>query len=65
MEDPMKKAGIVALVGAAVGAGLAVGFGLRVVTVGAMIGLGAGVALGLTAGRHPKSLTIQSPPRLN
>jgi hypothetical protein len=65
MEDPMKKAGVVALIGAAVGAGLAVGFGLRLVTVGAMIGLGAGVALGLVAGtRPPKPLTIDTnPPR--
>jgi hypothetical protein len=53
MEDEMKAVGVVALAGAALGAGLAIGFGLRVMTVGAMIGLGAGVALGILAGTRP------------
>ena len=56
MEDEMKAVGVVALAGAALGAGLAIGFGLRVMTVGAMIGLGAGVALGILAGTRPKIL---------
>jgi len=54
MEDEMKAVGVVALAGAALGAGLAIGFGLRFMTVGAMIGLGAGVALGILAGTRPK-----------
>ena len=56
MEDEIKAVGAVALASAALGAGLAIGFGLRVVTVGAMIGLGAGVALGIIAGSRPRSL---------
>ena len=62
MHDHMKEAGAVALIGAAVGAGLAGGFGLRIVTVGAMIGLGAGVALGILLGARPKTLVIESLP---
>jgi hypothetical protein len=59
MEDEMKAVGIVALAGAALGAGFAIGFGLRVVTVGAMIGLGAGVALGILAGSRPKAIGVE------
>jgi len=64
MEDEMKAVGIVALVGAALGAGLAIGFGLRALTVGAMLGLGAGVALGVLAGSRPKALSADAVPLL-
>jgi hypothetical protein len=64
MEDEMKAVGIVALVGAALGAALAIGFGLRVMTVGAMIGLGAGVALGVVAGSRQKTLSGGGQPLL-
>jgi hypothetical protein len=64
MEDELKAVGVVALAGATLGAGLAIGFGLRVMTVGAMIGLGAGVALGVVAGGRPKRLGADEPPLL-
>ena len=56
MQDELKTAGVVALVGAAVGAGVAVGLGLRFFTAIAMVGLGTGIALGVVAGARPKAL---------
>jgi hypothetical protein len=56
MQDELKTAGVVALVGAAVGAGVAVGLGLRFFTAIAMVGLGTGIALGVVAGAKPKAL---------
>jgi hypothetical protein len=50
MQDELKTAGVVALVGAAVGAGVALGLGLRFFSVIAMVGLGTGIALGVVAG---------------
>ena len=64
MQDELKTAGVVGLVGAAVGIGVALGLGLRLFSGVAMIGLGAGVALGVLAGTKPKSLTIPSSPVL-
>ena len=61
MQDPMKTAGIVALVGAAVGAGVALGFGLRLFSAVAMVGLGTGVALGVVAGTRPKLVALEPP----
>ena len=64
MEDEMKAVGVVALAGAALGAGLAIGLGLRALTVGAILGLGAGVALGVAAGSRPKALSTEAVPLL-
>ena len=47
MEDELKTAGVVGPVGAAVGAGVALGMGLRLFSGVAMVGLGTGVALGV------------------
>ena len=65
MQDELKTAGLIGLVGAAVGGGVALGLGLRIFSGVAMVGLGAGVALGLLVGARPKTLTIQSSPALN
>jgi hypothetical protein len=64
MQDELKTAGVVALVGAAVGAGVAVGLGLRFFTAVAMVGLGTGIALGVVAGTKPKSAGVLPPPSL-
>ncbi|MFI4964563.1 MAG: hypothetical protein ACHP9T_04265 [Caulobacterales bacterium] len=64
MQDELKTAGLVALVGAAAGAGLALGIGLRFFSAVAMVGLGTGIALGVVAGAKPKAITIQSSPTL-
>lgn len=56
MQDELKTAGVVGLVGAAVGAGVALGIGLRLFSAVAMVGLGTGIALGLLAGTRPKAL---------
>ncbi|MBI1197434.1 MAG: hypothetical protein GC203_06185 [Phenylobacterium sp.] len=56
MSDQVKTAGTAALVGAAAGAGLALGFGLRLFSALAMAALGTGLALGmLTAVDNDKS----------
>ena len=52
MQDELKTAGVVGLVGAAVGAGVALGMGLRLFSAVAMVGLGTGIALGLVAGHE-------------
>ena len=64
MQDELKTAGVVALVGGALGVGLALGLGLRFFTGVAMVGLGAGVALGVLAGTRPKSQEPLPPPSL-
>ena len=60
MQDELKTAGVIALVGAAVGMGVALGLGLRFFSAVAMVGLGTGVALGVVAGSKPKAL--EGPP---
>jgi hypothetical protein len=64
MQDELKTAGVIGLVGAAIGAGMALGMGLKLFSGVAMVGLGAGVALGLLAGARPKTLTIEPQPLL-
>ena len=64
MQDELKTAGVVGLVGAAVGAGVALGIGLRLFSAVAMVGLGTGIALGLLAGARPKALEGPPPPLL-
>jgi hypothetical protein len=60
MHDELKMAGVVGLVGAAAGAGVALGIGLRLFSAVAMVGLGTGIALGLLAGSRPR--TVELPP---
>lgn len=60
MQDELKTAGVVGLLGAAVGAGVALGLGLRMFSGIAMVGFGAGIALGLTLGAHESA--PQPPP---
>jgi hypothetical protein len=62
MQDELKTASVIALIGAAAGAGLALGLGLRFFTGVAMVGLGTGVALGLVAGSKPRALILESVP---
>jgi len=64
MHDELKAAGVVGLVGAAIGAGVALGMGLRLFSGVAMVGLGTGVALGIVAGRRPKRLVSDEAPLL-
>jgi hypothetical protein len=64
MQDELKAAGVIGLVGAAIGGGLALGIGLRLFSAIAMVGLGTGVALGLLAGTRPKGVEHVSPPLL-
>jgi len=64
MQDELKTAGVVALVGGAAGLGLALGLGLRFFTAVAMVGLGTGVALGVVAGAKPRAVTMTAPPSL-
>jgi len=61
MQDELKAAGVVGLVGAAVGAGVALGMGLRLFSAVAMVGLGTGVALGLLAGTRPRQAELAPP----
>ncbi len=60
MQDELKTAGVVALVGAALGAGVALGLGLRLFSAVAMVGLGTGIALGFVAGG--RKVTQDAPP---
>ena len=62
MGSELKTASVVGLVGAAAGAGLALGIGLRLFSVLAMVGLGTGVALGLMLGGRPHGLEIEARP---
>ncbi len=64
MQEELKAAGVVGLVGAAVGAGVALGMGLRLFSAVAMVGLGTGVALGLLAGTRPRAVELLPPPVL-
>jgi|InoplaM1PM_1038563.scaffolds.fasta_scaffold07566_1 hypothetical protein len=64
MRDELKTAGVIGVVGAAIGVGVALGMGLKLFSGVAMAGLGAGVALGLLAGARPKSLTVETQPLL-
>jgi hypothetical protein len=64
MQDELKVAGVIALVGAAAGAGVALGLGLRFFSAIAMVGLGTGVALGIVAGVKPKTVGQLPPPSL-
>jgi hypothetical protein len=64
MQDELKTAGVIGLVGAALGAGVALGLGLRLFSAVAMVGLGTGVALGLLAGTRQKVVEVLPPPSL-
>jgi hypothetical protein len=64
MQDELKTAGVIGLVGAAVGAGVALGLGLRLFSAVAMVGLGTGVALGLVAGTRPRTVEMPPPSKL-
>ena len=64
MQDEIKTAGVIGLVGAAVGAGVALGLGLRLFSGVAMIGLGTGVALGLTLGARKAAEPLPPPSKL-
>ncbi len=64
MQDELKTAGIVGLVGAAVGAGVALGLGLRLFSGVAMVGLGTGVALGITLGARKAAEALPPPSKL-
>ena len=63
MQDELKTAGVVGLVGAALGAGVALGIGLRLFSAVAMVGLGTGIALGLLAGSR-RAASEPPPPSL-
>ena len=62
MQAELKTAGVVGLTGAALGAGVALGMGLRLFSAVAMVGLGTGVALGILAGARPKGAGDTPPP---
>jgi hypothetical protein len=64
MQDELKTAGVIGLVGAALGAGVALGLGLRLFSAVAMVGLGTGIALGLVAGTRPQAARELPPPSL-
>jgi hypothetical protein len=64
MQDELKTAGVIGLVGAALGAGVALGLGLRLFSAVAMVGLGTGIALGILAGARPTVRSVDSGPPL-
>lgn len=63
MDERMKTLGLFALAGAALGVGVAIGTGIRVLTWGAAFGLGGGIVLGLAAGaaQHERRLGAPAP----
>jgi hypothetical protein len=64
MQDELKTAGVIGLVGAALGAGVALGLGLRFFSAAAMVGLGTGIALGVMVGTKPQAAAELPPPSL-
>lgn len=62
MQDELKTAGVIGLVGAALGAGVALGLGLRFFSAVAMVGLGTGVALGVLASSPRQAGEALPPP---
>ena len=64
MQDEIKTAGVIGLVGAAIGAGVALGLGLRLFSGVAMVGLGTGVALGLTLSARKAADALPPPSKL-
>jgi hypothetical protein len=61
MDERMKSLGLFAVAGAAFGAGVAIGTGIRVLTWGAAFGLAGGVALGLAAGEIERRRELGEP----
>ena len=61
MDERMKTLGLFALAGTALGAGVAIGMGIRVLTWGAAFGLGGGIALGLAAGEVRRQQRLGTP----
>jgi len=62
MQDQLKTAGVVGLVGATLGLGVALGMGLRLFSATAMAGLGTGVALGILIGTRRRAEDETAPP---
>jgi hypothetical protein len=62
MDDKLKTAGVVALLGGAVGGGLALGMGLRFFATVALIGLGTGLAVGVGSAVRSKTHRIPDAP---
>ncbi|HEY3949303.1 hypothetical protein [Phenylobacterium sp.] len=64
MQAELKTAGVVGLTGAALGAGVALGLGLRLFSAVAMVGLGTGIALGVLLGAHKVAEELPPPSKL-
>ena len=64
MQAELKTAGVVGLTGAALGAGVALGMGLRLFSAVAMVGLGTGIALGVLFGTRKAAEDLPPPSRL-
>ncbi len=64
MQAELKTAGVIGLVGAALGAGVALGLGLRLFSGVAMVGLGTGIALGVLVGAKQQTAPELPPPSL-
>ena len=56
MDDRLKAAGVFAALGAALGAGVAVGLGFRTLAWGAAFGIGAGLSIGAANAFAPRKL---------